>query len=127
MEDNSVYYVMFFDKDGKHIGYYGTDIHSGGYPCIPGRINQATQFSDYDSALAIAEGCYSYGCYSYGNYDYNDIHKATICELTLTPKFSTERETVKKQIADRKIKEKLEKIAMLQKEVEDIKKTCKSS
>lgn len=118
MEDNSVYYVMFFDKDGKHIGYYGTDIHSGGYPWIPGSINQATQFSDYDNALAIAEECYSYGYY-----DYKNIHKATICELILTPKFSTERETVKKQIADRKIKENLEKIAKLQKEVEDIKKT----
>lgn len=122
MEDNSVYYVMFFDKDGKHIGYYGTDIHSGGYPWIPDRINQATQFSDYDSALAIAEECYS-SVY----YDYKHIHKATICELILTPKFSTERETVEKQITDRKIKEKLEKIAKLQEEVKKLKKPCKSS
>lgn len=118
MKDNEQYYVMFFDKDGNHIGYYGTDANSGGYPWIPDSIDQATQFSDYDSALTIAEKCYFYGYY-----DYKNIHKATICELILAPKFSTERETVKKQIADRKIKEKLEKIAMLQKEVEDIKKT----
>lgn len=56
-------------------------------------------------------------------FDYKHIHKASICELILTPKFSTERETVEKQITDRKIKEKLEKIAMLRKEVENIKKT----
>lgn len=122
MEDNIVYYVMFFDKDGNHIGYYGTDAHSGGYPWIPDCISQATQFSDYDSALAIAEECYSYVYY-----DYKNIHKATICELILTPKFSTERETVKKQIADRKIKENLEKIAKLQEEVKKLKKPCKSS
>ena len=118
MKDNEQYYVMFFDKDGNHIGYYGTDAHSGGYPWIPDCISQATIFTDYESALNCAEECYSY-VYC----DYQNIQKATVYEVVLTPKTSTERATVKSQIAERKIKEKLEKIAKLQEEVEKIKKS----
>ncbi len=118
VQEQSLYYVLFYDNNDNLIGFYGTDTASGGYPWIPDMITQAAIFTDYKSALRVAEECYGY-VYP----DFKAIHKASVCKVTLTPFFITESNTVKKQIAEREVKERLEKIAELQAEVEKINKS----
>ena len=112
MPNDRSYYIAFFDADGKFIGYYGEDSHSGGYPWMPDRIEQA-RAKDYDDAIAIAEDAFNWNYYGYAN-----VAKSQVVVMERVAKMTYTRNQVASQKKAREISEREEKIRILQEEIE---------
>lgn len=110
----SIYYIAFFNANGKFLGYYGEDSHSGGYPWLPDRIEQARS-KNYNDAIAIAEDAFNWTYYGY-----KDVAKSQVIVMERVAKQTYTRNQVAAQKKAREIAEREEKIRILQEEIDQL-------
>ena len=105
------YVVAYFDEEGKFLGYYAEDSHSGGYPYIADSTRQAVTMTE-DRALKTAEESFKFP-YS----DFHLVHSCVTGKLEILNGTVVRRDTYEEQRRQREIKQRLEEIVRLQEEI----------
>lgn len=105
------YVVAYFDEEGKFLGYYAEDSHSGGYPYIADSTRQAVAMTE-DRALKTAEESFKFPYSSF-----HLVHSCVTGKLEIPNGTVIRRDTYEEQRRQREIKQRLEEIVRLQEEI----------
>ena len=109
------YVVAFYDANGVFIGYFAEDPSSGGYPYISDSTRQASTLNK-EAAIKEAEGSFTCTYYGFWNVD-----SAVIGKLQINKEFVLTRRNYKDVNRQREVQKRLEEIAKLQEEIDQIK------
>ena len=108
------YVVAYFDEEGKFLGYYAEDSHSGGYPYIADSTRQAVTMTE-DRAQKTAEESFKF---PYSNFHL--VHSCVVGKLEIPNGMVIRRDTYEEQRRQREIKQRLEEIVRLQGEIREL-------
>lgn len=108
------YVIAYFDANGKFLGYYGEDSHSGGYPYITDSTRQAVAMSE-DRALKTAEESFRYP-YS----KFNEVYSCVFGKFEIPNGKVVRRDTYEFERRQREIEQRKNQILALQREIEEL-------
>ena len=111
---NREFVIGYYDEEGKFLGYYAEDSHSGGYPYIANSSMQAMVMEEA-KAVKTAEDSFNFP-YS----EFNKIDTLVVGKFIISENHVMMRRTFKDQKAARQIAERREQIERLQREIETI-------
>lgn len=111
MPRNVEYVIAYFTAEGKFLGYYAEDSHSGGYPYISESTRQAVTMTE-DRAMRTAEESFNF---PYSNFD--QVESCVVGKFEIPNAQVLRRSTYKDQRKQREIDERMNKIRELQREI----------
>ena len=108
------YVIAYFDANGKFLGYYGEDSHSGGYPYIINSTYQAVAMSE-EHALKTAEESFRYP-YS----KFNEVYSCVFGKFEIPNGQVVRRDTYELERRNREIAQRKNQILELEREIEEL-------